>query len=73
MPVTMTHRERAIAALECRIPDRIPHFELEYQLSELTFGKRFTKIFSSSNCIFNGIEPERYQLMLDIWKKHRDY
>lgn len=39
----MTHRERAIAALECRVPDRIPHFELEYQLAELTFGKCFTK------------------------------
>ena len=43
MPVTMTHRERAIAALECRIPDRIPHFELEYQISELTFGKHMTR------------------------------
>jgi len=43
MPNTMTHRERAIAALECRVPDRIPHFELEYQLAELTFGKCFTK------------------------------
>jgi uroporphyrinogen decarboxylase len=35
----MTHRERAIAALECRVPDRIPHFELDYQISEETFGK----------------------------------
>ena len=43
MPNTMTHRERAIAALECRVPDRIPHFELEYQLAEFTFGKCFTK------------------------------
>ena len=32
MPATMTHRERAITALECRGPDRIPTFELEYQL-----------------------------------------
>ena len=35
----MTHRERAITALECRIPDRIPHFELEYQISDSMLGK----------------------------------
>ena len=35
----MTHRERAIAALECRVPDRIPHFELEYQIAEEMLGK----------------------------------
>ena len=28
----MTHRERMIAALERRIPDRIPTMELEFQL-----------------------------------------
>ena len=41
MPATMTHRERAIAALECRVPDRIPTFELEYQLAPLMFGHDF--------------------------------
>ena len=41
MPVTMTHRERAITALECRIPDRVPTFELEYQLAPLMFGHDF--------------------------------
>ncbi len=41
MPATMTHRERAITALECRIPDRIPTFELEYQLAPLMFGHDF--------------------------------
>ena len=29
----MTLRERAIAALECRVPDAIPTFELEFQLT----------------------------------------
>ena len=29
----MTPRERAIAALECRVPDEIPTFELEFQLT----------------------------------------
>ena len=41
MPATMTHRERAITALECRVPDRIPTFELEYQLAPLMFGHDF--------------------------------
>ena len=35
----MTHRERAIAALTGKIPDRVPTFELEYQLAEEMFGK----------------------------------
>ena len=39
MPITMTHRERAITALECRIPDRVPHFELEFKLHKEMFGK----------------------------------
>ena len=35
----MTHKERAIAALTRQIPDRVPTFELEYQLAEEMFGK----------------------------------
>lgn len=35
----MTHRERAIAALNRRIPDRVPTFELEFQLAEEMFGR----------------------------------
>lgn len=30
----MTHRERAVAALNRKIPDRVPTFELEFQLAE---------------------------------------
>ena len=41
MSAPMTHRERAIAALEYRIPDRVPTFELEFQLSPEMFGKDF--------------------------------
>ena len=37
--MSMTHKERARAALECRIPDRVPTFELEFQLAEEMFGK----------------------------------
>ena len=39
MAITMTHRERAITALECRVPDRVPHFELVFKLSLEMFGK----------------------------------
>lgn len=37
----MTPKERAIAALTLQIPDSIPTFELEFQLEEEMFGKRF--------------------------------
>lgn len=37
----MTPKERAITALECRIPDRVPTFELEFQLTEELFGQPF--------------------------------
>ena len=30
-------------------------------------------IFATSNVPFRGMPPERYQLILDIWKKHRKY
>lgn len=35
----MTHKERAAAALTLQIPDRVPTFELEFQLAEQMFGK----------------------------------
>jgi len=37
----MTHRERAIRALEGGRPDYVPTFELEFQLTEEAFGERF--------------------------------
>ena len=37
----MTHKERAGIALNGGIPDYVPTFELEYQLAEEVFGKRF--------------------------------
>lgn len=37
----MTPRERAIAALELRIPDEVPTFELEFQLEREMFGRKF--------------------------------
>ncbi len=37
----MTPRERAIEALNLRIPDEVPTFELEFQLEEEMFGRKF--------------------------------
>lgn len=37
----MTPKERAVAALTLQVPDRVPTFELEFQLAEEMFGKPF--------------------------------
>ncbi len=37
----MNHKERAIAALTLNTPDRVPTFELEFQLEEEMFGRKF--------------------------------
>ncbi len=37
----MTHKERFITALQRGIPDRVPTFELEFQLEKEMFGKTF--------------------------------
>jgi uroporphyrinogen decarboxylase len=39
----MTHKERAIMALNRQQPDYVPTFELEYQLSDQVFGKPFLR------------------------------
>lgn len=37
----MTPKERAIAALTLKVPDMVPTFELEFQLEEEMFGRKF--------------------------------
>lgn len=37
----MTPRERAVAALTCKVPDQIPTFELEFQLTQEYIGKDY--------------------------------
>jgi uroporphyrinogen decarboxylase len=37
----MTPKQRAIAALTMKVPDMVPTFELEFQLEEEMFGKKF--------------------------------
>ena len=39
----MTPKERAVAALTLKIPDQVPTFELEFQLEEEMFGKKFLR------------------------------
>ena len=41
MKKTMTPRERFLCALDGGVPDRVPTFELEFQLSEELMGKPF--------------------------------
>nr|MBC8366748.1 hypothetical protein [bacterium] len=37
----MTSRERLFTALKCQVPDRPPHFELEFQIVEEAFDLRY--------------------------------
>lgn len=41
MDPIMTPKERAVAALNLQIPDMVPTFELEFQLEEEMFGRKF--------------------------------
>lgn len=46
----MTPKEQAIAALEIRIPDEVPIFELEFQLEEES------ATFLLRECLLKGIK-----------------
>jgi uroporphyrinogen decarboxylase len=37
----MTPKERAVAALTLQVPDMVPTFELEFQIEEELFGRKF--------------------------------
>jgi len=39
----MTPKQRAVAALTCKIPDQVPTFELEFQLTREYIGKDYLK------------------------------
>lgn len=46
----MTPAERAVTALNLGIPDEVPTFELEYQLEDAVFGRKFiTEDFKEEN------------------------
>ena len=66
----MTHRERAFAALQTGTEQDVID-SAEYCL---TYGKPGGGyIFCTSNVPFKGMPPERYRLILDVWKRMRDY
>lgn len=63
----MTHKERAIIALTGGVPDYVPTFELEYQLEDIVFGKRFLrqddlKSMSSQERIYAVHENAEYMI-----------
>jgi len=68
----MTPKERAVAALTLKVPDRVPTFELEFQLEEEMFGKRFLRQKDLSGK--TGEERERAiiqnaQYMVEVYEK----
>jgi len=117
----VTDRDRLLLILQGGVPDRPPHFEIDFQLGKEMFGldaeaaeaktyasesaradallklhielqlrlveelgyasaffshehppergvgKRY--IFSTSNCIFQGMPPESYRIMLDEYQR----
>jgi hypothetical protein len=68
--VTLTPRERFIAALERRpIQGRVPHFE--YALKHGMPGGGY--VFGTSNCVYTGMAVKRYEFMLDIWRREGNY
>lgn len=56
----MTPAERAITALTLGIPDEVPTFELEYQLEEIVFGRKF---------ITNDFQPDNYNKLTTLEKE----
>lgn len=68
----MTHRERMITALTLGIPDRVPTFELEFQLSEELIGKKFLKeddLKNRSTAEIDRLICENVDTMLEVYEK----
>jgi len=55
----MTHRERFLCALDGGIPDRVPTFELEFQLEEEFCGRAFLREDD-----IKGLSPEEQEIRL---------
>lgn len=66
----MTPRERAAAALNLRIPDQVPTFELEFQLEEEMFGRPFLRQHQLENLTPSEQErlvKENAEYMLEVY------
>ena len=67
----MTPKERAAAALTLHIPDMVPTFELEFQLEEEMFGKRFLKQEDIENSTLKEREKllrENAEYMVEVYE-----
>jgi len=67
----MTPKERAVAALTLHIPDIVPTFELEFQLEEEMFGKRFLKQEDIENSTLKEREKllrENAEYMVEVYE-----
>lgn len=60
----MTPKERAVAALNLKQPDKVPTFELEFQLEEEMFGKKF---------LTDDLKPEAFNKMSSLEREARIY
>ena len=68
----MTPKERAVAALTCKIPDRIPTFELEFQLTREYIGKDYLRQHELNGLSKPEIDKklhENAEFMLELFEK----
>jgi len=67
-----TPKERAVAALTLKVPDMVPTFELEFQLEEAMFGKRFLckkDLAGKSGKEREKLIIENAQYMVEVYEK----
>lgn len=68
----MTPKERAVAALTRKVPDFVPTFELEFQLEEEMFGKKFLRQENLVGTTAREREKliiENAEYMIDVYEK----
>ena len=72
MPKTMTPKQRAVAALTCQIPDQIPTFELEFQLTREYVGKNYLNHRELEGLSLSEIDRklhENAEFMIELFEK----
>ena len=68
----MTPRQRAVAALTCQIPDQIPTFELEFQLTREYTGKDYLRQHELNGLSKSEIDRklhENVEYLLELFEK----
>ena len=56
----MTTKERVVAAFDIQVPDKVPTFELEFQLEEEMFGRKFITDELGLSALRRLSEKERF-------------